>query len=57
MSACFADIKLLNMAENTESQDIPVLKIRVTVKTPREKKDVEIDGKVTIKEVKLSLIF
>jgi hypothetical protein len=40
------------MADQSENQDMSDRKIiKVAVKTPRDKKDVEIDGSTTIKEV------
>lgn len=40
------------MAENSESQII-----KLTVKTPKDKKDVEVPSTASVKEVRLNMIF
>jgi hypothetical protein len=44
----------INMAEDSGKQDVGFKQINVTVKTPRDKKDVQIDSNATIKQVAVS---
>lgn len=45
------------MADNPTAEENSGKRMRVTVKTPKEKQDIEIDQDATVKQVKLEIIY